>query len=83
MNVFTGKSQAWLETELAHCQAELARGKVRLEVDSDGVSVKHQMTGSIEYRIQLILRALNALDSATYPARDVVRVNRTSARFRL
>lgn len=81
MNPFIGKSQAWLEAELAHCQNELSSGKVRIEVDSDGVAVKHQAMGSIEYRIELILRRLNALDSVTYPIADTRRVTRTSARF--
>jgi len=37
--------------------------------------------GSIEYRIELILRRLNTLDSVTYPIADTRRVNRTAARF--
>lgn len=81
MNVFIGKSQSWLEAELAHCQAELSAGKVRIEVDSDGVAVKSQAMGSIEYRVELILRRLHTLDSATYPIADTRRVNRTAARF--
>ena len=81
MNVFIGKSQSWLEAEFAHCQAELTAGKVRIEVDSDGVAVKHQAMGSIEYRIELILRRLHALDPVTYPITDTRRVNRTAARF--
>tara|TARA_S200002703_G_scaffold117643_3_gene103314 strand:- start:4405 stop:4659 length:255 start_codon:yes stop_codon:yes gene_type:complete len=82
MNPFIGKNQSWLETELAHCQDELSSGKVRIEVDSDGVAVKHQSMGSIEYRIELILRRLHTIDPVTYPASDTLRINRTSARFR-
>jgi hypothetical protein len=81
LNYFIGKSQAWLETELAKAQAEYAEGKSLVQASGGDASASKQLAMSLERRIQQILRALYLLDPATYPADSVIPVRQTRASF--
>lgn len=82
MNVFTGWTQAQLESALADVQQEIATGTTIVKTDADGVSVEMNYNMSPQARMRLILKALHRLDPVTYPARDVRRYNRVQARIR-
>ena len=81
LNYFIGKSQAWLEAELAKAQAEYAEGKSLVQASGGDASASKQLAMSLERRIQQILRALHLLDPATYPADSVIPVRQTRASF--
>ena len=81
MNYFIGKSQAWLEAELAKAQAEYAEVKSLVQASGGDASASKQLAMSLERRIQQILRALYLLDPATYPADSVIPVRQTRASF--
>lgn len=81
MNIFLGKSQSWLEAELAKAQADAAAGKITIRVSTPGVSADKMQEMSIISRIEQLLWALNALDPTTYPAASIKRITRTKAVF--
>jgi hypothetical protein len=81
MNYFIGKSQAWLEAELAKAQADFASGKTTTSVSAGDASSGKQSMMSLERRIQQILKALFLLDPVTYPAVDVIPNRMTRASF--
>jgi hypothetical protein len=81
VNYFIGKSQVWLEAELAKAQAEYAEGKSLVQASGGDASASKQLAMSLERRIQQILRALYLLDPATYPADSVIPVRQTRASF--
>jgi len=81
LNYFIGKSQPWLEAELAKAQAEYAEGKTLVQASGGDASASKQVSMSLERRIQQILKALYLLDPVTYPADDVIPVRVTRASF--
>jgi hypothetical protein len=81
LNYFIGKSQPWLEAELAKAQAEYAEGKTLVQASGGDASASKQVSMSLERRIQQILKALYILDPVTYPAEDVIPVRVTRASF--
>jgi hypothetical protein len=81
LNLFAGKSQAWLEAELAKAQADLSAGKTVTSVSSDGSTTGKLVQVSAVDRIKLLLRALNKLDPTHYPYNEATSVTRTRAVF--
>lgn len=78
VNYFAGKSQTWLETELAKVQAELSSGKVRVSVGSGDVNSQSLIEADLTARYDRLYYALYLLDPTTYPATGF-RVSRTKA----
>lgn len=70
-NPFIGKSQDWLETELAKAQDDLAAGKSTISANSGDIGVRNQLDFSLRERIRLILQALSILDSTSYPPASI------------
>ena len=81
MNVFAGKSKAWLEEQLALAQAEYAAGKTVVSVGGGELSSGKVIVTSIVARIEALYIALNALDSVNYPLSVIARRTRTKAVF--
>jgi len=84
-NPFIGWTQADLETQLRAAQEELAAGKMLTSNSVGDTSFTAEREGSIIKRIEQIYRALNVLDSDTYPLASIVSPNRgtiTSADYR-
>ena len=81
LNLFAGKSQSWLEAELAKAQADLAAGKTVTSVSSDGSTTGKLVQVSAVERIKMLLVALNKLAPNTYHYNDVTPVTRTRAVF--
>jgi len=82
MNPFIGVAQSQLETWLAECQEELARGVTLTQAAVADVNSQF-MPGrnlGVERRIELLLKALNLLDP-DYPASQVQRIRVTTSRF--
>ena len=78
-NPYIGRTQAWLEAELAKAQQELANG-VQIHTSGSGdVSASGSIQRSAETRISQLLLALNRLDPVTYPAEDIFRPTRSVA----
>lgn len=78
-NPFVGRTQVWLEAELAKAQAELAAGKTRNGAGEGTVNWQSLVQQSPSTRIEQLLRALNILDPTTYPLDSVTRVTRTAS----
>ena len=76
VNYFAGKSQTWLETELAKAQADLAAGKTIITASAGDVASGKMIQVDVRERIEKLLYALYLLDSTTYPATNL-RVSRT------
>jgi hypothetical protein len=81
LNLFAGKSQSWLEAELAKAQADLSAGKTVTSVTSDGSSTGKLVQVSAVERIKLLLAALNKIAPDSYPWKDAVSTSRTRAVF--
>ena len=80
LNIFVGKSQAWLEEQLAKAQADYASGRVLTSVSAGDTSTGKLVQVNIRDRISALLVALNALDPTTYPASSL-RISRTRITF--
>lgn len=78
-NAYLGKSQQWLESQLALAQADLAAGKTVTRANSDVIGVQNELGLSTTERIRLLLAALNKLDPETYPADQVSPATQTRA----
>lgn len=78
VNYFAGKSQAWLESQLATTLDELAAGKVRIAVGSGDVSSQSMVEADLTTRYDRLYYALFLLAPTTYPASGF-RVSRTKA----
>lgn len=77
LNYFIGWTQARLEAELTKAQQELAAG-ASIQSGSGGDTSFSQISQiPIQQRIEMLYRALNALDSTTYPAASITRHDRT------
>jgi hypothetical protein len=80
VNYFIGKTQAWLEAELAKVQEDLAAGKTLVSWgagESNAVNVRQM---SLQTRFDHLYRALHELDPDNYPATNF-RVRRTTPRY--
>jgi len=77
LNYFIGKSQVWLEEQLASAQADAAAGKITTSVTTGDLSTGKQVQDDIATRIQRLLYALYLLDPTTYPLANIRRVTRT------
>jgi len=67
INYFIGWSQEDLEAELRVAQEDLAAGKATSRAGAGESNTESRIEKTIEDRIRLIFRALNALDPDTYP----------------
>lgn len=81
MNYFIGKTQAWLETELAKAQEEYAEGKTLISAGAGDANDSKQVSMSLERRIQQLLKSLHIIDPTTYPASSVIPNRQTKASF--
>jgi hypothetical protein len=71
INYFAGWSQSDLETALEAAQADLASGKSTIGAGSGLVSIRSQVELTPQRRIELILKALNAINPSQYPITSV------------
>lgn len=78
VNYFAGKSQSWLETELAKVQSQLASGKVIVAAGSGDVNSQSMVESDLTTRYDRLYYALYLLAPTTYPATGF-RVSRTRA----
>lgn len=78
VNYFVGKSQTWLETELAKVVSELSAGKVRISTSSGDVSSQSMIEADLTTRYDRLYYALYLLAPSTYQATGF-RVSRTKA----
>lgn len=76
-NPFIGKSQAWLEAELAKAQDDLAAGGSIDATGTGSVNSSQNLQIGIMERIELLLRALHILDAVTYPEDGIERTTTT------
>ena len=81
-NIFVGRSQAWLETQLKLAQADYAAGKMVTSYGEADVNVGKMEIVKIEDRIDQLLYALHLIDPGTYPATSIRRQTVTVGRFR-
>jgi len=81
LNIFIGKSKAWLEAQLASAQADAASGKTTTSVTTTDLSTSKSVQADISTRIEQLLWALYLLDPVTYPLASVRRISRTRAVF--
>lgn len=81
INYFIGWSQSQLETELRAAQEDMAAGKQIVQSGAGDASMQNRIEKSVEQRIQLLLKSLNALDPDTYPISDVTAITTTRAVF--
>jgi|APGre2960657404_1045060.scaffolds.fasta_scaffold03325_4 hypothetical protein len=81
LNLYIGWEKHELQAELRRAQEDLAAGKTIVDTNTGDVSKGEQVEASAITRIRQILRALNALDPANYPADQITPRNRTKATF--
>lgn len=67
VNYFVGRTQAWLENQLAQCQEDLAAGKTRITWGAGESSSGSLKTTSPQQRYADLYFALSVLDPDTYP----------------
>ena len=81
INYLIGVSQETLELELADAQEDLMRMSALVAAGAGDVNSQRESKGSLEKRIETILRALNRLDPEKYPSLQVIRNERTGVSF--
>ena len=81
-NAFLGKSQAWLEEQLAIAQSDYSAGAVTTSAGSGDVTVGKEIRVSPKTRILELYAALRAIDPVRYPASATSLTRRTTALFR-
>ena len=81
VNYFLGWSVKDLETELRSAQEDLASGKATIQAGAGDASSQSRVEVSITGRIQMILRALYALDPEKYPLESISAITQTRATF--
>lgn len=81
MNYFIGRSQEWLEKQLAARQQELAAGKTVTSVTAGDTSAAKTTQLSIIECIRMLLQALSLLDVATYPVASITPITETRVIF--
>jgi hypothetical protein len=80
INYFIGKTQAWLEAELAIVQEDIAAGKTLVSWGAGESTAVNVRQVSLQTRWEMLYRALNELDPDNYPATNF-RVRRTTPRY--
>ena len=80
VNYFVGKTQAWLEAELAKVQADIAAGKTITTASSGDVASGKMVETNAKARFDQLYYALYLLAPTTYPQTGM-RVSRT--RFKM
>jgi|GEM_PF-1344828 len=78
---FIGRTQAWLEAELAKAQEDLASGKTTTGWGAGDRNASKKSEASAAKRIQLLRFELYHLNPTAYPKASVQRVTRTKAVF--
>jgi hypothetical protein len=81
-NLFIGRSQTWLEEQLAAAQEELANGSTLQQGGAGDAQAGFVVQGRPEERIKNLLFALWLKDPVTYPAADCNPATRTQVVFR-
>lgn len=81
LNPFLGWTVKDLEAELRAAQEDLAAGKATVGAGAGDVRSQSETQLSPLKRIELILRALNLLDSEKYPLEQITRITQTRASF--
>jgi len=81
LNYFIGKSQSWLEEQLASAQADAASGKTTTSITTSDLSTAKVIESDVSTRIERLLYALYLLDPINYPLTNIRRVTRTKAVF--
>lgn len=69
---FIGRSQEWLEAELAKAQEDLAAGTTSTGGSEGDSTFQEQASSTPQDRIDNLLYELSFLDPAKYPRADVV-----------
>lgn len=77
-NPFT---QTELETQLRALQEQYMNCQRILSTSAGDTTVTMQTMASLETSIELVYRKLNSLDALNYPIENIVKVDRTIARF--
>jgi len=81
INYLLGQSQESLEAALLSAQEDYMEMTAIVGAGMGDVSSQRQTMGSLEKRIEQILRALNKLDPEKYPIDQVTRNERTGVAF--
>jgi hypothetical protein len=81
MNYLFGVSQETLETSLVVAQEDYMEMTAIVASGAGDINSQRQTMGSLEKRIEQILRALNRLDPDKYPIDQVTRNERTGVAF--
>jgi len=81
INYFIGWSQEDLEGALREAQEDLAAGKSTTQAGAGDASVQNRVEKSIEERIKLLYKALNAKDAKKYPIDQITAIDRTRVVF--
>ena len=81
INYFIGWSVAELEAELRLAQEDLSACKATIQAGAGDASTQSRVDKSAESRIEMLLKALNALDPVKYPAASITRITQTKASF--
>lgn len=76
-NPFIGQLRPQLETWLREAQEDLASGATLTAAGAGDTNVQRRVNIEPEKRIELLYRALNAIDPETYPLSAITRVTRT------
>lgn len=81
INYFIGWTTDDLQRALREAQEDLAAGKATIQAGAGDASAQSRIEKSAEARIQLILRALYAIDPETYPLADITPITQTRVTF--
>ncbi len=81
LNWAIGLSQEFLETELGKARADLLAGKTVSRATVPGIDVTNQIDMTPRARIEMLLKALSALDPTTYPPDQTSPASTTRAVF--
>jgi hypothetical protein len=81
INYFINWSREDLERELRLAQEDLSAGKSTTRAGAGDASVENRVEKSVEERIKLLLKALNAIDPTAYPIDSISAITRTKAAF--
>lgn len=77
-NPLIGWTQAELETELEALQTALVAGGTVTSAGTGSVNWSMERETGLRERIEMVLRALNALDPTTYPIESCLRITATT-----
>ena len=78
---FPGKSQEWLEAQLAIVLDDIAAGKTVVSSAAGDSSLTEKTEGSLIRRKEMLLSDLSVLDSTTYPRTQVIAHKRARVRY--